>query len=201
MRLFLVDYDVGNLHSIRKALELAGAEVEVVTDMNRLLDAPGIVFPGVGAFDKTMERLLPVRRQVYDRLVAGVPALGICIGTQIMFEGSEEGKAPGLGVFPGQVCRLRAQMLPHMGWNTVESADPLFAGVTDRHFYFAHSYCGRPVRADDSCVIGTTEYEGNRFPSCFRRYNVYGTQFHPEKSAESGLQVLRNFVTFAEDRA
>lgn len=200
MRLCLVDYGVGNLHSIRKALELAGAEVEVVTDMSRLLDAPGIVFPGVGAFDKTMERLLPVRTQVHDRLAAGVPALGICIGTQIMFEGSDEGTVPGLGILPGRVCRLRAQMLPHMGWNTVDSADPLFAGVADRHFYFAHSYCGRPPQGD-ACIIGTTEYESDRFPSCFRRYNVYGTQFHPEKSAESGLQVLRNFVAFAEDRA
>ncbi len=198
MRLTLADYGVGNLHSIRKALELAGAEVEVVTDMNALLDARGIVFPGVGAFDATMARLLPVRTRVRDRLAAGVPALGVCIGEQIMFEGSAEGADPGLGVFPGRVERLPVRMLPHMGWNTVETADPLFEGLTDRHFYFAHSYCGRPT--DGSIVRGTTQYEDCRFPSLFRRYNTYGFQFHPEKSGDEGLTVLRHFVAFAEEQ-
>ncbi len=196
MKLMLADYGVGNLHSIRKALELAGAEVEVVSDMSRLLGAKGMVFPGVGAFDATMERLLPVREQVRARLAAGVPALGICIGEQIMFEGSTEGKDPGLGVFPGRVERLPAEMLPHMGWNTVETVDPLFDGLEDHHFYFAHSYYGHP--SDDSIVRGTTEYEGRRFPTVFRRYATYGFQFHPEKSGDEGLDLLKHFVAFAE---
>ena len=111
----MADYGVGNLHSIRKALENCGAKVHVVKDMRELLDAECIVLPGVGAFDKTMERLAAVERAVVDRLKAGTPCLGICIGTQILFEGSEEGKEPGLGFLNGQVVRLKARQGPAHG--------------------------------------------------------------------------------------
>jgi imidazole glycerol-phosphate synthase subunit HisH len=198
MKITMADYGVGNLHSIRKALEISGARVEIVSDMEALTSAECIVFPGVGAFDKTMERVLPYRERIRARLAAGVPALGICIGTQILFGSSTEGTSQGLGVFDGNVVRLKAKRIPHMGWNTVDSNDPLMDDIGDRYFYFAHSYQCNP--SDPSCIIGTTEYEGVTFPSFLRRYNVYGTQFHPEKSAVSGLKLIGNFIDFAEDK-
>lgn len=198
MKIALADYGVGNLHSIKKALERYGASVTAVTDMSQMLDAECMVFPGVGAFDKTMERLQPYRAGICERLRAGVPALGICIGTQIMFESSQEGVTPGIGFFKGEVVRLEAEMTPHMGWNVVETDDALMDGVENRNFYFAHSYRCDP--ADARAVIGSTEYEGRTFPSFFRQANFYGTQFHPEKSGDSGLALISNFIDFAEDR-
>lgn len=199
MKITMTDYGVGNLHSIQKALEISGADVDVITDMSRLLDAECIVFPGVGAFDKTMERLLPYREGIRSRLMSGVPALGICVGAQIMFASSEEGNSPGLGVFDGKVVKIKAERIPHMGWNAVETTDPLFDGISDNRFYFAHSYHGMPD--DPSVAKGRTEYEGNVFPSLFRTANVYGVQFHPEKSAGSGLKLVENFIRFAEDNS
>lgn len=192
----LADYGVGNLHSLKKALEICGAKVEVVTDMKALLDAECIAFPGVGAFDRTVEKLLPYREEIAERLGSGIPCLGICIGAQILMSGSEEGVLPGIGAIDGDVIRLKAERIPHMGWNTVESEDPLFEGIRDRHFYFAHSFHGE-VR-DRSIVRGTTEYEGVRFPTLFRKGNTVGSQFHPEKSSVSGLEFLSNFIGFAE---
>ena len=196
MKLALADYGVGNIHSIKKALELAGADVEVVSDMSLMADAECMVFPGVGAFDSTMERLLPYRSDVMARMDAGVPALGICIGAQIMFSGSDEGKGPGIGEFGGRVRALRTKVIPHMGWNIVKSSDPMFDGVDDMHFYFAHSYYCDPDPKD--IVKGTTEYEGFEFATLMRKDNVVCTQFHPEKSSDSGLRFLRNFIDYAE---
>ena len=193
----LADYGVGNLHSLRKSLEICGAKVTVVSDMKDLLDAECIAFPGVGAFDKTMEKLLPYREQILDRLRSGTPCLGICIGAQIMMQGSEEGTSPGIGVMEGKVVKLKAERIPQMGWNTVDTDDELFNGIRNRYFYFAHSYHGEPTEKD--VVKGTTEYEGVRFPTLFRKWNTVGCQFHPEKSSTSGMQFLRNFIGFAED--
>ena len=193
----LADYGVGNLHSLRKSLEICGAKVTVVSDMKDLLDAECIAFPGVGAFDKTMEKLLPYREQILDRLRSGTPCLGICIGAQIMMQGSEEGTSPGIGVMEGKVVKLKAERIPQMGWNIVDTEDPLFEGIENRYFYFAHSYHGEPTEKD--VVKGTTEYEGVRFPTLFRKWNTVGCQFHPEKSSTSGMQFLRNFIRFAED--
>jgi glutamine amidotransferase len=194
VNILLADYGVGNLHSIRKALEKCGAKVKVMTEMEYLLDAECIVFPGVGAFSRTMEKLLPYREEIVRRLDSGVPCLGICIGVQILFERSEEGSSPGLGFISGEVVKLKGKRIPHMGWNTVETDDDIFEGIESRHFYFAHSYYGNPK---DDVVIGTTEYY-SRFPSSFRKTNTYGTQFHPEKSSASGMKFLENFVRFAE---
>ncbi|MDR3074614.1 MAG: imidazole glycerol phosphate synthase subunit HisH [Candidatus Methanoplasma sp.] len=198
MRVTIADYNVGNLHSVKKAFEKNGASVDVTTDMKDLLDADCIVFPGVGAFDITMEKLLPYREEIRDRLLSGVPALGICIGVQILFGSSEEGVSEGVGLFRGRITGLKARRVPHMGWNSVMTSDPLMDGIGDRTFYFAHSYMCSAEEADR--VIGTTEYECGEFPSFFRTANTYGTQFHPEKSSESGLSLIRNFIRFAEDK-
>ncbi|MDN5356903.1 MAG: imidazole glycerol phosphate synthase subunit HisH [Candidatus Methanomethylophilaceae archaeon] len=195
--IYLTDYGVGNLHSVKNALENCGASVETVTDMSKLADAECVVFPGVGAFDSTMERIAPYREEILKHLESGVPALGICIGAQILFDSSEEGKEKGLGLFKGQVIGLEAERLPHMGWNTVESDDPLLNGTPDRDFYFAHSYRGRPE--DQTTITGTTEYENWHIPVIFRRFNTYGVQFHPEKSSISGMKVLKNFIKFGEE--
>jgi len=195
VRISIADYGVGNLHSIRKALELCGAEPTIVKDMSNLLDAECIVFPGVGAFTRTMEKLIPFKEDMVERLASGVPCLGICIGAQILFEGSEEGDSGGLGFFEGQVIRLKAKKIPHMGWNSVDSRDEMFESIDSRYFYFAHSFHGSP---SEDILVGTTDYD-IEFPSIFRKRNVVGTQFHPEKSSNSGLRFLRNFVKFAED--
>ena len=197
LKVSLADYGVGNLHSVKKALELNGAKVDVVTEMKDLLDAECIIFPGVGAFDMTMKKLLPYKDEIAEHLKSGIPALGICIGLQIMFDSSEEGQSKGLGIFEGRIKRLTAEMIPHMGWNEVVSSDELMSGIEDRMFYFAHSYHCSAV--DTKTAIGTTEYEKETFSSFFRTRNVYGTQFHPEKSSVSGLQFIKNFISFAED--
>ena len=194
VKVSVADYGVGNLHSIRKALELAGARPVIESNMRSLLDAEVIVFPGVGAFDSAMDRLLPFKDVLADRLMAGTPCLGICIGAQILFEGSEEGKRPGLGFFKGRVVRVQAERVPHMGWNKVVSSDPAFAGTDSPYYYFAHSYHGSPA---EDVTVATTDYYGE-FPSAFRKKNVLGVQFHPEKSNASGAVFLRNFVKFIE---
>ena len=196
LRISLADYGVGNLHSLRKSLEKCGAEVIVVQDMKDLLDAECIAFPGVGAFDKTMEKLLPYRERILERLRTGTPCIGICIGAQILMQGSEEGSSPGIGAIEGKVVKLKAERIPQMGWNTVDTDDALFDGIENRYFYFAHSYHGAPEEKD--VIKGTTEYEGERFPTLFRKWNTVGCQFHPEKSSTSGMQFLRNYIRFAE---
>ena len=196
LNIALADYRVGNLHSLKKALENCGASVTVVTDMKDLLDAECIAFPGVGAFDMTMDGLLPYKEEICRKLESGTPGLGICIGTQILMEDSKEGTKPGLGFIKGHVLRVPAKQVPHMGWNSVETADPMFDGIDSRFFYFANSYYCNPD--DKDSVRGTTEYEGSTIPTFFRKKNFVGTQFHPEKSSGSGLRFLDNFVKFAE---
>ncbi len=194
VRVAVADYGVGNIHSIRKALELAGARPVIESNMRNLLDAEVIVFPGVGAFDSAMEKILPYKDIILDRLEAGTPCLGICIGAHILFEGSAEGVRPGLGFIKGKVVRVQAERVPHMGWNKVVSQDPAFDGTASPYFYFAHSFHGIP---DEDVTVATTDYYGD-FPSAFRKKNVLGVQFHPEKSNASGAVFLRNFVKFIE---
>lgn len=208
MTIGLADYGVGNLHSIRKALENAGGNVIVIENMNELLDVDCIVFPGVGAFDKTIKKISPYRSEIKERLNDGVPALGICIGSHILFNGSQEGSSKGLGFIDGDVVKLKAKQIPHIGWNSVESDDIMFEGVDNMHFYFAHSFYGIPSDStyDDTgkmteyemTVKGTTEYENVTIPTFFRKRNVVGCQFHPEKSSVSGNTFISNFIKFAE---
>lgn len=196
----IYDYGVGNLHSIAKALELGGAKVRVATDIGQVLDAGAVVLPGVGEFGAVMKAMGRRKGALARRLGDGVPALGVCIGLQVMFEASEESGAVGLGLMKGEVKRFRGVRLPHMGWNTAKvtatgKKDPLMKGMpAEAHFYFANSYAPAPVGGRR---LATTRY-GRSFPSVMRKGNAYGTQFHPEKSGAVGLRLVRNFVRFAE---
>ncbi len=196
MKVTVMDYGVGNLHSIAKGIERAGAKVEVVSDGRRLLDAECIVFPGVGAFGAAMDTLTPVLQSLRVSIGRGVPTLGVCLGMQILFERSEESPGGGLAALRGDVRKLKADRIPQMGWNEVQSrGDLLFEGIPDRSlFYFANSYVCHPV---EDLAVAVTEY-GERFPSAVRKDKLCGVQFHPEKSGPPGLRLLGNFLRIAE---
>jgi glutamine amidotransferase len=198
----VVDYGINNLRSATRGLERAGAAVSVVTDPAALADADGIVLPGVGAFGDGMENAGPFRESLVEAAGAGRPVFGICLGMQMLLTSSEEadragqGDAEGLGLIPGRNVRFRdAPKVPHMGWNElhVERDHPLVDGVDGEYAYFVHSYYAEPD--DEDAVVATTDY-GTDFASIVadEAGNVFGTQFHPEKSGETGLRILRNFV-------
>ena len=186
MRITLFDYGAGNLHSLAKALAVDDAEVRITPDPRAALDTDALVLPGVGGFGPAAERLEPGRAAIASALQRGLPAIGVCLGMQLLFDASDEGPGRGVGYFPGKVTRLAARRVPHMGWNQVEGALMLDAA------YFAHSYVCRA--ADPGDVVGWTTHEGDRFPSAVRRGRVLGVQFHPEKSSRPGLEVLRRFI-------
>jgi len=195
-RLVLLDYGSGNLHSAERALSRTGAEVTVTSDLAAAAEADGLVVPGVGAFAACMAGLNAVRggTVVWDRLRKEQPVLGICVGMQVLFErGLEHGvETPGLGVLAGDVTRLHAPVVPHMGWNTVQvpAGSVLFAGVEDQRFYFVHSYAAREVPD----VLLTTSEHGERFAAAVERGVFAATQFHPEKSGDAGAHLLENWV-------
>ncbi len=195
----LLDYGVGNIHSIKKAFERAGAAVSVETEPERILAAKGLVLPGVGAFGKVAEQIAPFREELRGSLERGLPAFAVCIGMQILYESSEEGAGDGIGLFPGRVRRLRHARLPHIGWNSVtHDGRGAFEGVpADAYFYFVHSYA--PSECSDPCTA-TTDY-GGRFAAASARSNVWAVQFHPEKSSDVGATVIRNFVAHARARS
>ena len=203
----VIDYGMGNLRSVAKAIEhvAAGAPVVVTADPAQVAAAARVVFPGQGAMPDCMREL--EQRGLRPAVIAAArskPFLGICIGEQMLFAHSEEGDAAGLGIFTGSVQRFPAARMhgadglrlkvPHMGWNTVaqKKPHPLWAGIADHsRFYFVHSYC---VQAPDSALCaGTTDY-GLSFTSAVAQDNIFAVQFHPEKSARDGLQLLKNFV-------
>lgn len=196
MRATVVDYGVGNLHSISKGLERAGASVKVSSDPGEIAGAECIVFPGVGAFGAAMKVLRPAIEEIREAISGGVPTLGICLGMQVLFEQSEESPGDGIGVFSGEARRLAAPRVPHMGWNSVvHQSDGLFDGIEqEAQFYFANSYVCYPT---EKVTISETEY-GQRFPSAVRKYGICGVQFHPEKSSEPGLRLLSNFIRISE---
>jgi glutamine amidotransferase len=195
----IVDYGMGNVTSARMALEHVGGQVELTDDPAAIAAADGVVLPGVGAFPKAMDELR--RRGLFEpvREYRG-PLLGICLGMQLLFESSTElGGGEGLGLLEGSVDALHGDGLkvPQIGWNEVSWSDgaPLTDGLPERTaMYHVHSFAARPD--DPSVVIGTAEY-GERFASAVARGNIYGVQFHPEKSSAHGLELLRNFVTLA----
>ncbi len=201
----LLDYGSGNLHSAARALARTGAEVTVTADPEIALEADGLVVPGVGAFAACMAGLTKVRgdRIIGRRLAGGRPVLGICVGMQILFErGVEFGvEAQGCGQWPGTVERLPAQVLPHMGWNTVTApADSvLFAGMDPQtRFYFVHSYAAQKWEWEDDGTIAPARLiwaeHGGPFLAAVENGPLCATQFHPEKSGDAGAQLLRNWV-------
>lgn len=197
MRAVIVNYGVGNLHSIRRGMEMAGASVSISGDRREIERATILVLPGVGAHASAMRRL---DRNLIARCVEdGKFILGVCLGLQLFMERSEEGGgSEGLGLFAGRVVKLPPSVkVPHMGWNTLslEREHPFLAGVAEESpVYFVHSYYVE-VR-DRELILATTEY-GVRFPAVIGRERVVGTQFHPEKSGRIGLHMLRNFVRMA----
>lgn len=203
-KVVLYDYGSGNVHSAHKALEHAGAEVTLTSDRALALEADGLVVPGVGAFGTVMAALRAVGGDelIDKRIAGGRPVLGICVGQQIMFErGLEHGvDTEGLGQWPGTVRELQAPILPHMGWNTVEvpPGSMLFRGVEHERFYFVHSYAAVEWELVDTGSLAeplvTWATHGERFVAAVENGPLCSTQFHPEKSGEAGLALLRNWV-------
>lgn len=199
----IVDYGAGNLRSIRRALEAAGAETIITDDPLIVANADAVVFPGVGAAGHAMAKLdaMGLTPVIKDAVQAGKPFLGICLGMQLLFEAQEEGDTQGLGVLRGRVRAVDADVkIPHMGWNRsqVVNAGPLGEIGEDHYFYFVHSYIVEPT--DPADIAAEAEY-GERFPSVVVHDNVWGTQFHPEKSGDDGLELVRRFVEFAGEGA
>ncbi|WP_121820353.1 imidazole glycerol phosphate synthase subunit HisH [Halostella salina] len=203
----VVDYGLGNLRSVTRGLERAGADVTVSDDPGTFAEADGIVLPGVGAFREGVENAGPYREALVDAAERGQPVFGICLGMQMLLTSSEEAKragqgdVQGLALVPGTNVRFDGdRKVPHMGWNelSVERDHPLVDGVDGEYAYFVHSYYAQPDDAD--AVVATTDY-GTAFPSIVASEagNVFGTQFHPEKSGETGLTILRNFVDICAD--
>jgi imidazole glycerol-phosphate synthase subunit HisH len=198
-RVAILDYGMGNLRSVEKALERVGAEIEITSEHSRAESADGLILPGVGAFPRAMERVrqLGLDELVAGRIEAGVPVLGICLGLQLLFESSVENEgARGLALLDGIVGPLQANgyKVPHIGWSPVHWAHPsrLAEGLGEETpFYFVHSFAPRPAKTED--VLGTAAY-GERFTCAVERPPLYGVQFHPEKSSAAGLQLLSNFV-------
>ncbi len=204
MSIAIVDYGMGNLRSVQKALEKVGARAAVVSDADAIRAARGVVLPGVGAFGACMENLRArgLDGAVVDAIERGTPFFGICLGMQLLFEESEEfGPVAGLGILPGKVVRFAPhpdRPVPHMGWNQIRVRPdvPHLAGVPDGAFvYFVHSYYVVP--GNPELVATSTDY-GIEFCSAVYWRNIFATQYHPEKSQRIGLNLLRNFVALVE---
>ncbi len=194
----IVDYGMGNLRSVEKAFEKAGARVAISSRPADIRDAAKIVLPGVGAFSQAMKELK--RRKlvgpILEKIEEGAPYLGLCLGLQLLFSSSEEGPEKGLGVFRGRVRKFQGSMkVPHMGWNSLKMRGnycPLFEGISGQdYFYFVHSFYAVPE--EKGIVSATTSYGGS-FCSAVWKDNVFATQFHPEKSQDIGQRIIRNFV-------
>ena len=203
----VVDYGLGNLRSVTRGLERAGADVSLSEDPAEFDAADGIVLPGVGAFSEGMDNAGPFREALVEQAEAGTPLFGICLGMQMLLTTSEEadhegqGDAEGLDLIPGKNVRFsRDQTVPHMGWNELDVTrdHPLVEGVDGEHAYFVHSYYAIPD--DENATVATADY-GADFASIVANDagNVFGTQFHPEKSGETGLRILRNYVDYCLD--
>lgn len=196
----IIDYDAGNLRSVAKALEALGEEPFVTRDRDRILGADRVILPGVGAFGDAMEKLsgYGLTDVIREAAASGKPFLGICLGLQLLFEGSEESpEAEGLGVFKGHILRIpdgTGLKIPHMGWNSLEITEDsrLFAGIPQGSFvYFVHSYY---LKAEDEDIVAASAEYGVRIHAAVERGNVCACQFHPEKSGDVGLKILRNFL-------
>ncbi len=200
-RVVVLDSGSGNLRSAERALQAAGADVTLTADARAAREAAGLVVPGVGAFAACMAGIRAVGGDdvVRERLADGRPVLGICVGMQVMYErGVEHGeRTEGLGVLPGAVTRLQAEIVPHMGWNTVQPApgSVLFDGLADEHFYFVHSYAAhdRPDTPPEGARVTRAEH-GEPFVAAVESGALSATQFHPEKSGRAGTRLLANWL-------
>ncbi len=193
----IIDYGMGNLRSVQKAFETVGIFPEIIDSEEELKKADAIVLPGVGAFADAMDNLdrMKLTDVLKQEVISGKPFLGICLGMQLLFTVSEEqGEFQGLDLLPGRVRKMPAEAkIPHMGWNQIEiqQASPLLAGIPDgANYYFVHSYFVDPSRQED--ILTKTDYNF-KFASIVGRDNIFGIQFHPEKSSRLGLQILKNF--------
>jgi glutamine amidotransferase len=205
MRIAVIDYGMGNLRNVQKGFEHIGVDAAISAQASDLQQADGLVLPGVGAFGDAMDNLREARMvdPIRDLVAAGKPFLGICLGLQLLFEESDEmGQHEGLGILSGRVVRFGGDLkVPHIGWNQLDltaagEEHPLLRGIPNHSYaYFVHSYYVVPAKAD--CLLTTTEY-GIGFASMVGLGNVFGAQFHPEKSQEVGLRLLRNFADTAE---
>lgn len=197
----VIDYGMGNLFNIHNGLIKVGAEAEIIIDPEKLSFYDGIVIPGVGSFGEVMLNLKPFVPTILDLVRKGVPLLGICLGMQVLFEDSEEGEEKGLGLIDGRVKRLSAGVrIPHMGWNSInirKGTDLLNKIENGTFFFFAHSYFCEP---GEDVVVATVEY-GTDVPVMVAKDNVYGVQFHPEKSGDRGLRVLENWVEICKSNS
>ena len=199
-RIGVIDHGAGNLVSIAQGLEAAGATVAIVDDPGGMRGLDGVVLPGVGSAAAAFKRL-DTAGLVTPLREPGVPLLGVCVGLQLLFDGSDEDHAPGLGIIPGHVRRLEgAPRLPHIGWNdlSIRRRDPLLQAIApEEPFYFVHSYAPVP---DDPTHIVATSTNGQAFVAVVRLGPVAGVQFHPERSGPAGLAMLANFVSACQDR-
>ena len=191
----IFDYGAGNLLSLKVAFEKVGLKAKIGSSTQQLKNADAIALPGVGNFSAALEKLDSVKDEILDAVKNGVPMLGICLGLQLFFQKSEEGPGNGLALFEGDTVRLPGSVkVPHMGWNTlrITQRNEILDGIDDESYvYFVHSLY--PVPADKEIVCTETDY-GTTFASAIARKNVFGTQFHPEKSGDIGLRILKNFA-------
>lgn len=200
-KIAIIDYGLGNLRSIGKGLEKAGAETYITHEEKDICKADAIVLPGVGAFEEAIKNLKPLSQVVCEQIELGKPLLGICLGLQLLFTVSTEGGLhKGLNIFRGKVVKLPSNVkVPHMGWNAlkiVNPNNPLVEGLPENAYaYFVHSYYGDAE--DKSDITAKTTY-GVDFPSILSKENVFATQFHPERSGTTGIRILKNFVDYVK---
>ncbi|MCX5749324.1 MAG: imidazole glycerol phosphate synthase subunit HisH [Candidatus Saganbacteria bacterium] len=199
MSIAIIDYGAGNLRSVQKALEKLGCDSSITDDIKTIDSAKGIILPGVGAFDPAMNELK--KKSLLGAIISNIakkkPFLGLCLGMQLLFDESEEGKESGLGVIKGKVRRFnftsRGLKIPHMGWNEIDISkpSPIFKGLDSKlKMYFVHSYYCVP--SDEKDILARTDY-GTPFVSAVSKDNTFALQFHPEKSGDAGLKILKNF--------
>lgn len=198
-RITLLDYGMGNLHSLAKAATIAEAELRIEIDPLRALDTDVLLLPGVGAFGAAAERIAPARAELRAALQDGLPCLGICLGMQLLMDASDEGPGAGIGLISGRVRRLRARRLPQIGWNTIEdTVDPALAGGTLGAVYYANGFVVEPD--DPARITAWSTHESDRFPAVIRTGRTLGVQFHPEKSSRAGVKFLRRWLSAQEAR-
>lgn len=196
MKVAILDYGAGNLHSLAKAVRAAGVDVHIESDPAAAVKSDAVLLPGVGAFGSATEFLAPHRQALVSALEDGLPCLGICLGMQLLFDTSEEGAGMGLGVIAGRVRKLATKRVPQIGWNSIDNPnDPLFDAAPLSTAYFANSYVCEPH--DARTAIAWSTHDGDRFVAAARTKSIVGVQFHPEKSSAAGCDFIRAFLESA----